>query len=121
METIIYAVIVLGLLGFLAGTFLAFAAKKFEVKEDSRKIIVQAALPGINCGACGYPGCSAFAKGFINGEIDKNGCLPGKRQGVPEKLELISKMTDEELNKIYEEANGEEDKIKEELEKILSK
>jgi electron transport complex protein RnfB len=119
METIIYAVIVLGLLGLFAGTFLAFAAKKFEVKEDSRKVVTEAALPGINCGACGYPGCAAFAKGFINGEIDKNGCLPGKRQGVPEKLELISKMSDEELDKLYEEANEEEDKIKEELEKRL--
>jgi electron transport complex protein RnfB len=119
METVIYAVILLGLLGLFAGTFLAFAAKKFEVKENSRKVITEIALPGINCGACGYPGCSAFAKGFINGEIDKNGCVPGKRQGVPEKLELISKMSDEELNELYESANEEENKIKEELEKRL--
>ncbi|MDK2945402.1 (Fe-S)-binding protein [Geotoga petraea] len=119
METVIYAVILLGLLGLLAGTFLAFAAKKFEVKENSRKIITEIVLPGINCGACGYPGCSAFAKGFINGEVDKNGCVPGKRQGVPEKLELISKMSDEELNELYESASEEESKIKEELEKKL--
>ncbi|MGM0641176.1 MAG: Fe-S protein, partial [Thermotogota bacterium] len=64
-------------------------------------------------------GCSAFAKAFINGEIDKNACLPGKRQGVPEKLDLISKMSDEELDDLYQKADEEEDKIKEELEKRL--
>ncbi|MBM7559840.1 (Fe-S)-binding protein [Marinitoga litoralis] len=113
MSIIINAVILLAILGFLAGTFLAFAEKKFEVKEDVRVIFAENLLPGINCGACGYPGCPGFAKGFVKGEVKADGCLPGKRQGVPEKLTKLSKMSDDELNKIWEEIDEDVEKIKE--------
>ncbi|GAB6188348.1 hypothetical protein JCM30566_00870 [Marinitoga arctica] len=113
MSIIINAVILLAILGFSAGSFLAFAEKKFEVKEDLRVVFAENLLPGINCGACGYPGCSGFAKGFVNGDVKPDGCLPGKRQGVPEKLTKLSKMSDDELNKIWEELEENPDKIKE--------
>ncbi|MDN5342918.1 Fe-S protein [Oceanotoga sp. DSM 15011] len=118
MTTIINSIILLGILGFLSGSFLAFAAKKFEVKEDVRKIIVEASLPGVNCGACGYPGCSAFAKAFIKGEVKNDGCLPGKRQGVPERLQKISNLTDEQLNELFEKNENEVEKIKSEIESM---
>ncbi|MEA1885015.1 MAG: RnfABCDGE type electron transport complex subunit B [Thermotogota bacterium] len=85
----INSILLLGALGLVFGTFLAFAAKKFEVKEDPRLEKIMEALPGVNCGACGYPGCEAFAKAVIKGEAPKDGCLPGKRQGVPEKIKEI--------------------------------
>jgi electron transport complex protein RnfB len=87
----INSLILLGSLGLIFGTFLAFAAKKFEVKEDPRLKKMIDVLPGVNCGACGYPGCEAFGKAVFKGEASPDGCLPGKRQGVPEKLKEILK------------------------------
>jgi len=83
------SIILLGALGFGFGTFLAFAAKKFEVKEDPRLEKIVEVLPSANCGACGYPGCEAFAKAVLKGEAPKDGCLPGKAQGVSEKIKKI--------------------------------
>jgi len=89
MEIFLNSILVLGILGFGSGAFLAFAAKKFEVKEDPRIKEVLSALPGVNCGACGYPGCEGFAKAIVKGEAKPDGCLPGKRQGVPDKVKAI--------------------------------
>ncbi len=35
------------------------------------------ALPGANCGACGEPGCSGYAKGVAEGRLAPNLCTPG--------------------------------------------
>ncbi|PNR96667.1 RnfABCDGE type electron transport complex subunit B [Petrotoga sp. 9PWA.NaAc.5.4] len=112
MSTIVNSLLLLGILGFVAGAFLAFASKKFAVKEDSRTEIIRAVLPGIDCGSCGFPGCAGFAKAFVKGEIGKDGCVPGKNAGVPELLEKISKMSNDELNEIYEKSNADEKEIK---------
>ncbi len=89
MGVFINSVLILGILGFVSGTFLAFAAKKFEVKEDPKVKEVLSALPGVNCGACGFPGCEGFAKAIVKGDAKPDGCIPGKRQGVPEKVKAI--------------------------------
>ena len=68
--TIIYAIMVVGLLGALFGIGLAFASNALAVKKDERVDVVEAALPGLNCGACGYAGCSAYAEAIVNeGEV----------------------------------------------------
>ena len=61
MNTIIYAVIVLGVMAVVFGLILAIAAKVFEVQVDPRLPEIQAALAGANCGGCGYPGCDGYA------------------------------------------------------------
>jgi electron transport complex protein RnfB len=38
---------------------------------------VEAALPGVNCGACGHPSCSAAAKEIVAGNAPVNACLAG--------------------------------------------
>ncbi|MBN2542909.1 RnfABCDGE type electron transport complex subunit B [bacterium] len=75
--TIIGAVLLLGILGFLFGVILAFIARKFAVSLDERVAKVLEHLPGINCGACGYPGCSGYAKAVVAGAAPVNGCAPG--------------------------------------------
>lgn len=87
--TILTSVLLLGVLGLVSGTFLAYAAKKFEVKEDPKVREIVQALPGVNCGACGFPGCEGFGKAVAKGEASADGCIPGKRQGVPEKIKEI--------------------------------
>ncbi len=64
-------------IGFLASLGLGIAAKRFAVKEDPRLDKLLEVLPGANCGACGYAGCSAFAKAVLNEEAPVNGCVAG--------------------------------------------
>ncbi len=54
-------------LGAILSTFLVLANKKFSVQEDPRIGDVEGMLPGSNCGACGQPGCRAFAEQVISG------------------------------------------------------
>ena len=75
----LYVVLTLGVLGLVLGFGLAYAAEKFKVEVDERIEAVIEMLPGYNCGACGYPGCSGFGEGIVNGEVQKlSDCKPGK-------------------------------------------
>jgi len=70
---------VLGGLGLVLGVGLSLAYKYLTVFEDPRIDGVEKLLPNYNCGACGTPGCHAFAVGIINGEVKNLGrCKPGK-------------------------------------------
>ncbi len=76
--TIIVTVAVLGLLGLLLATILYFVAQKFKVEEDPRIDIVEGALPGANCGGCGFAGCRAFAEACVKAsELDSLNCPVG--------------------------------------------
>ncbi len=77
METILYSILVVGGLGLVAGSVLAFASEKFAVEVDPRVEAVEAALPGVNCGACGQPSCSGAAKAIVEGKAPVNACLAG--------------------------------------------
>ncbi len=71
------AVIALAALGLLASFGLAMAARLFAVEVDPRVEQVEEALPGANCGACGYPGCSELAKHIVDGTVDISACPVG--------------------------------------------
>jgi Na+-translocating ferredoxin:NAD+ oxidoreductase subunit B len=77
IANIAYASLSLGGIGLVLGLGLGFASKKFAVEEDPRIGLVKAALPGANCGACGYPGCDALANAIVAGEVGHNGCPVG--------------------------------------------
>lgn len=73
------AFITLGIMGLFLGLGLAYAADYLKVEVDVRVEMVTSLLPGVNCGACGYPGCSAFAENIIDGNVEKlSSCKPGK-------------------------------------------
>ena len=59
---IIYTLLTAGLIAAFAAVVLFFIARKFHVQEDPRIDEVANALPGVNCGGCGQPGCRAFAE-----------------------------------------------------------
>lgn len=67
----------LGSLGAVAAGVLAVASRAFRVDEDPRIGQVAEILPGANCGGCGFPGCSGFAKAIVEGRADPAGCAPG--------------------------------------------
>lgn len=68
------AILILGGIGLAFGVLIAIANKKFKVWEDPRIDAVTAMLPGANCGACGLPGCRAFAEKAVAGEIAPAQC-----------------------------------------------
>ena len=71
--TLIALVLMVGLSLILAG-LLALADRKLYVFEDPRISEVEGMLPHSNCGACGLPGCRAFAEKAVAGEITPGKC-----------------------------------------------
>ena len=74
---LIYGVLSLAGVGLALGIILGIASKVFAVEEDERIPILVAALPGANCGGCGFAGCAAFANGLVKGAAKTNGCPVG--------------------------------------------
>ena len=75
--SILTPILIFAVLGLLAGLLLSIFSKVFAVKTDERVNRVMAALPGINCGACGYSGCEDYAKHVVNEGAATNRCVPG--------------------------------------------
>lgn len=88
MTTVYATVLVLAITGLLFGAVLAYASRVFRVKVDPVVEEIQEALPGANCGACGYPGCSGYAQAVAAGKAATNLCIPGGSP-VAEKLSSI--------------------------------
>ncbi len=74
---ILSAVAILGLLGAVLGLLLAFASRVFAVKTDERLESILEALPGANCGGCGFAGCSAYASAILDGTAGPSSCCVG--------------------------------------------
>lgn len=74
---ILAATAVVGTVGIFVGLFLGVAGIKFKVEVDEKEEAVLAALPGNNCGGCGYAGCSGLAAAIAKGEASVNACPVG--------------------------------------------
>jgi len=73
----IIGLLVLGGLGALCGFGLALAAKVFYVYVDPKIEAVAEALPGANCGGCGFAGCGANAEAIVKGRSSATSCVAG--------------------------------------------
>lgn len=71
---ILAAVATLGGVGLVFAALIALANRRFRVWEDPRIDRVAGMLPNANCGACGVPGCRAFAEKLVAGEAKPSGC-----------------------------------------------
>jgi Na+-translocating ferredoxin:NAD+ oxidoreductase RNF subunit RnfB len=63
-------------LGLIFGAGLGVASIFLAVKKNERLAHLEEALPGLNCGACGYAGCSAYAEAIAESD-------PSATDGVP--------------------------------------
>ena len=77
MNGILAATLMVGGTGLLIGILLGIAGKKFYVEVDERETKVREALPGNNCGGCGYPGCDGAAAAVVKGEAPVSVCPVG--------------------------------------------
>ncbi|MCR5674020.1 MAG: RnfABCDGE type electron transport complex subunit B [Lachnospiraceae bacterium] len=76
-EGILISVSVVAGCGLIISIFLSIFAKRFAVPVNKTEEAVLAALPGNNCGGCGYPGCSGLAAAIVKGEAEVSGCPVG--------------------------------------------
>jgi H+/Na+-translocating ferredoxin:NAD+ oxidoreductase subunit B len=65
---------VLAGIGLVSGLGLAVAAKVFAVETDPRQEKISDALPGANCGGCGYAGCTDFSAALVAGKVGPADC-----------------------------------------------
>ncbi len=77
ISTILLPVLSLGSLGLIFGLGLGYASRKFKVEEDPKLPLIREALPGANCGGCGFPGCDGLANAILKGEAKANACPVG--------------------------------------------
>lgn len=64
-------------LGALAGISLTIFSRIFAVETDERASKIREALPGLNCGVCGFSGCDSYAVTLVLGDAPTNKCIPG--------------------------------------------
>jgi len=77
MHEVFVSILVLGLIGFSFAVLLAFLSKKLGMKENVKVKQLLGVLPGVNCGACGFSGCRAFAEAAVKNYKIFSGCIPG--------------------------------------------
>lgn len=80
-QIILYSGATLGAVAAIFATILYVVSRRFAVEEDPRITEVGDMLPGINCGACGFPGCPGMAHALVEGadagDISHLSCPPG--------------------------------------------
>ena len=77
MTEILIAAAIVGGVGILIGVFLGLSGEKLKVEVDPKEVAVREALPGNNCGGCGFPGCDGLAAAIAKGEAPVDGCPVG--------------------------------------------
>lgn len=75
--TLLLAAGVLAALAVATGYVLGWANRRFHVEVDPKVEAVLNALPGANCGGCGFVGCSEYAEALARGETEVTLCAPG--------------------------------------------
>ena len=79
---ILGSVLILGGVALAFAIFIALAQKTLRVWEDPRIDGVTAMLPNANCGACGFPGCRAFAEACVGGAAQPARCTVSTPDGI---------------------------------------
>ncbi len=99
--TVLYTILSLSGLGAVAAMILYAAAQKFKVYEDPRIDQVEEALPGANCGGCGYPGCRQFAEALVKADdISDYYCPVGGNDTMKEVAQILGREVAEQEPKV---------------------
>jgi H+/Na+-translocating ferredoxin:NAD+ oxidoreductase subunit B len=79
LQIALWGLLVFTLIGVFFGFTLAAVAMRFQVPVNPLVERVRANLPAANCGACGFPGCQAYAEALVEqSEVPPNLCAPGR-------------------------------------------
>jgi Na+-translocating ferredoxin:NAD+ oxidoreductase RNF subunit RnfB len=77
MTVVLFTALFAAALAFILGIALGFFREFFKVEQDPLAGLIRDALPGANCGACGYPGCDGYAAAVAAGSAETNRCSVG--------------------------------------------
>ena len=77
MMNYLIPVFVVAGIGLVAGLGLAIASILMAVPVNQKVQDLREALPGNNCGACGYSGCDGYAEALGDGLKNTGLCIPG--------------------------------------------
>ena len=97
---VVYAVLVLFVMGVVFAILLGIAAKVFAVEVDERIPLVRECLPGANCGGCGFPGCDGLATAIVEGKAPVNGCPVGGAAAAAKIAEVMGVEADSSEPKV---------------------
>ncbi len=86
---ILIPVIIVSVIGLVAGVGLSLASKYMAVPVDEKQEKIREALPGANCGACGFSGCDGYAEAVAKGEVQPNLCAPGGSSAAQAMSEIL--------------------------------
>ena len=75
--SILLAAAILVVLAIVVAYILGWANRAFHVDVDPVVAEIADALPGANCGGCGFVGCSEYAEAAAGGEAAVTLCAPG--------------------------------------------
>ena len=86
---IITPILIVGIIGLLAGVILAVASIVMAVPKDEKAEALEEVLPGANCGACGFSGCPGYAAAMAKGEASPGLCSPGGAEVAKKCAEIL--------------------------------
>lgn len=98
--SVLTAAAVVGIVGIFIGLFLGAAGIVFKVEVNEKEEAVLNALPGNNCGGCGFPGCSGLATAIANGEAPVNACPVGGEKVGAKIAEIMGVEAQETVRKV---------------------
>ena len=90
MTSILLAIAIIGGTGLIGGVLLAVISHFCDTGETNERLAeIRDALPGANCGACGYAGCDSYAEAVENGSAEANLCAPGGKDTALKLSEIL--------------------------------
>lgn len=97
---ILIPILTLGALGLIFGLGLAIASKQFAVQTDPRLEKIHGLLPGSNCGSCGKAGCFGFAESLLGEQTNIDACRVSEDKIKEEIARLLGKTIEKNIKKI---------------------
>lgn len=88
MEKILFPVLLVAGIGLILGLILAVVSIVMSAPKDEKLEKLVDTLPGANCGACGFSGCSGYASALAEGKAKPNLCSVGGKS-TAEKISKI--------------------------------
>lgn len=93
MDKILIPVLIVAGIGLLAGIILAVASAIMAVPKDEKAEAILEVLPGANCGACGFSGCSGYAAALSKGEAQPGCVLPAAKRAPKRAQSCLARAT----------------------------
>lgn len=76
-------------LAIVLGLVLGYGSVRFKVEGNPLAEKIDAILPQMQCGQCGYPGCKPYAQAIAQGGVPINLCPPGGEAGMLRLADLL--------------------------------